>query len=205
MKAQGKPFLSFVEAISQKLYLSGIGHHRFLPVHLQNSFFSMNGTMCSRVCLALALLPQKITISSAYRTKLCPLLFKKVTGISVTDFELLTSIGLFNESLMNDAIYKFRRYEEASLSYAGINRHEGEAVSGFSTVLEEDEYHEMYGAETGTPYLKVGDKVEVAGSGICTVTSVQKERFSVKDSKGKTTRYVYPNAFEYGTVKLHKK
>ena len=105
----------------------------------------------------------------------------------------------------NDAIYKFRRYEEASLSYTGINRHEGEAVGGFSTVLEEDEYHEMYGAETGTPYLKVGDKVEVAGSEICTVTSVQKERFSVKDSKGKTTRYVYPNAFEYGTVKLHKK
>ena len=32
-----------------------------------------------------------------------------------------------------------------------------------------------------------------------------KRTFSVKDSKGKTTRYVYPNAFEYGTVKLHKK
>ena len=183
MKAQGKPFLSFVEAISQKLYLSGIGHHRFLPVHLQNSFFSMNGTMCSRVCLALALLPQKITISSTYRTKLCPLLFRKVTGISVTDFEILTSIGLFNESLMNDAIYKFRRYKEASLSYTGINRYEGEAVGGFSTVLEEDEYHEMYGAETGTPYLKVGDKVEVAGSGICSVTSVQKERFFCKRLK----------------------
>ena len=49
------------------------------------------------------------------------------------------------------------------------------------------------------------DKGEVVDIGFCPVTSVQKERFSVKDSKGKTTRYVYPNAFEYGTVKLHKK
>lgn len=54
------------------------------------------------------------------------------------------------------------------------------------------------------PSLKVGDKVEVVDIGICTVTSVQKERFSVKDAKGKTTRYLYPNAFEYGTVKLHR-
>ena len=138
-------------------------------------------------------------------TKLEPQLFRKVTGISVTDFELLASIGLFNESLMNDAIYKFRRYEESSLSYTGINKHEGEAVGGYSTVLEENEYHDLYGAETDPPYLKVGDKVEVVGSGICTVTSVKKERFSVKDSKGKITRYLYPNAFEYGTVKLHKK
>ena len=89
--------------------------------------------------------------------------------------------------------------------YTGINKHEGEAVGGYSTVLEENEYHDLYGAETDPPYLKVGDKVDVVGAGTCTVTSVQKERFSVKDSKGKTTRYVYPNAFEYGTVKLHKK
>lgn len=138
-------------------------------------------------------------------TKLEPQLFRKVTGISVTDFELLASIGLFNESLMNDAIYKFRRYEESSLSYTGINKHEGEGVGGYSTVLEVNEYHDLYGAETDPPYLKVGDKVDVVGSGICTVTSVKKERFSVKDSKGKITRYLYPNAFEYGTVKLHKK
>lgn len=62
----------------------------------------------------------------------------------------------------------------------------------------------MYGAETEPPYLNVGDKVDVVGVGICTITSVQKERFSVRDSKGKTTRYVCPNAFEYGTVKMHK-
>lgn len=62
----------------------------------------------------------------------------------------------------------------------------------------------MCGEEAMPPSLKVGDKVEVVDIGICTVTSVQKERFSVKDAKGKTTRYLYPNAFEYGTVKLHR-
>lgn len=53
-------------------------------------------------------------------TQLEPGLFKKVTGLSVKDFELLVSLGVFNDSLMNDAVYKFKRYEDASLSYTGI-------------------------------------------------------------------------------------
>ena len=50
-------------------------------------------------------------------TQLEPELFKKVTGLDVKDFELLVSLNVFNEALMNDAIYKFKRYEDASLSY----------------------------------------------------------------------------------------
>lgn len=61
-------------------------------------------------------------------TQLEPVLFKKVTGLVVKDFELLVSLGVFNSSLMNDAIYKFKRYEDASLEYIGINKHEGENV-----------------------------------------------------------------------------
>lgn len=38
VNSQGKPFPAFVEAISQKFYLSGICHCRFLPVHLQKQF-----------------------------------------------------------------------------------------------------------------------------------------------------------------------
>ena len=49
------------------------------------------------------------------------------------------------------------------------------------------------------------DKVEVADIGFCPVTSVQKGRFSVEEAKGQTTRSLYPNAFEYGTVKLSVK
>jgi hypothetical protein len=50
-------------------------------------------------------------------TQLEPGLFKKVTGLTVKDFELLVSLGVFNDALMNDAVYKFRRYEDSSLTY----------------------------------------------------------------------------------------
>ena len=77
-------------------------------------------------------------------TQLEPGLFKKVTGLSVKDFELLVSLGVFNDSLMNDAVYKFKRYEDASLSYTGINRHEGEDRGGWDTVLSDADYNKMF-------------------------------------------------------------
>ncbi len=73
-------------------------------------------------------------------TQLEPELFKKVTGLSKKDFELLVSLGVFNSSLMNDAVYKFKRYEDSSLVYAGINKHENQSVGLFDTVLSADEY-----------------------------------------------------------------
>ena len=73
-------------------------------------------------------------------TQLEPALFKRVTGLSVGDFELLVSIGVFNDSLMNDAVYKFRRYEDSSLVYTGLNRHEGERVGLFDTSISEEDY-----------------------------------------------------------------
>lgn len=73
-------------------------------------------------------------------TQLEPGLFKKVTGLSVRDFELLVSLGVFNSGLMNDAVYKFKRYEDASLEYTGINRHSNEPVGLWSTVITADEY-----------------------------------------------------------------
>ena len=76
-------------------------------------------------------------------TQLEPGLFHKVTGLNLKDFELLVSLGVFNGPLMNDAIYKFKRYEDASLSYTGINRHAGEKVGLYDTVLSAEEYAEM--------------------------------------------------------------
>ena len=77
-------------------------------------------------------------------TQLEPGLFKKVTGLDVKDFELLVSLGVFNDSLMNDAVYKFKRYEDASLSYTGINRHHGEKVGGYDTVVSNEDYSNMF-------------------------------------------------------------
>jgi hypothetical protein len=73
-------------------------------------------------------------------TQLEPGLFKKVTGLSVKDFELLVSLNLFNSALMNDAVYKFKRYEDSSLGYTGLNRHEGEDVGLYDTVLTSTDY-----------------------------------------------------------------
>lgn len=68
-------------------------------------------------------------------TQLEPGLFKRVTGLEVKDFELLTSLGLFNAELMNQAVFQFRRYEDSSLSYTGINKHAGEVVGGWDTTI----------------------------------------------------------------------
>lgn len=77
-------------------------------------------------------------------TQLEPGLFKKVTGLDVKDFEMLCSIGVFNAGLMNDAIFKFKRYEDSSLSYTGINRHEGEDIGGWDTVIKREEYERLF-------------------------------------------------------------
>jgi hypothetical protein len=58
-------------------------------------------------------------------TKLEPDLFKAVTGLTVDDFYLLVSLNVFNSAYMNQAVFAFRRYEDASLSYTGIESHEG--------------------------------------------------------------------------------
>ena len=73
-------------------------------------------------------------------TKLEPGLFKKVTGLTQKDFELLVGLGLFNGPLMEDAVYKFKRYEDASLVYTGIDKHEGEKIGGWDTVISQDEF-----------------------------------------------------------------
>lgn len=76
-------------------------------------------------------------------TQLEPGLFQKVTGLSVDDFELLVSLGVFNGPLMNDAVYKFKRYEDASLVYTGINKHSSDVHVGlFDTTVTVEEFKE---------------------------------------------------------------
>jgi len=77
-------------------------------------------------------------------TQLEPALFKKVTGLVVKDFELLVSLGVFNSALMNDAVYKFKRYEDASLEYIGISKHEAQEVGLYDTVLSQSDYQKNF-------------------------------------------------------------
>ena len=77
-------------------------------------------------------------------TQLEPGLFKKVTGLSVEDFNMLCSLGVFNAPLMNDAIFKFKRYEDASLTYTGINRHAADEVGGWDTTIRKAQYEKLF-------------------------------------------------------------
>ena len=72
-------------------------------------------------------------------TKLEPDLFKTVTGLTVDDFNLLVSLNVFNSAHMNQAVFAFRRYEDSSLSYTGIESHEGLRHFGlYDTVVARD-------------------------------------------------------------------
>jgi len=58
-------------------------------------------------------------------TRLEPDLFLVVTGLTVKDFHLLVQLKVFNTEHMNQAVFAFRRYEDASLRYTGIDSHPG--------------------------------------------------------------------------------
>ena len=77
-------------------------------------------------------------------TQLEPGLFKKVTGLSVEDFNMLCSLGVFNAPLMNDAIFKFKRYEDASLTYTGIDKHSNDEVGGWDTTIRKAQYEKLF-------------------------------------------------------------
>ena len=83
-------------------------------------------------------------------TQIEPELFKKVTGLSVKDFDILCSIGLFDPEKMNQGIFGFRKYENSSLNYTGIDKHEGESVGGWDTVLRREEYEALYSKQQAT-------------------------------------------------------
>lgn len=71
-----------------------------------------------------------------------PELFLSVTGLTIPDFDLLRGLGLFNSAHMNDAVKTFRRFEDASLSYAGVDSHGGLRHWGlFDTVIAAEAEH----------------------------------------------------------------
>jgi len=69
-------------------------------------------------------------------TKLEPDLFEAVTGLTVADFHLLVQLKVFNTERMNEAVFAFRRYEDASLRYTGIDSGQGPGHHGlYDTVV----------------------------------------------------------------------
>ena len=72
-------------------------------------------------------------------TKIEPTLFETVSGLTVKDFHLLVRLKVFNTEQMNQAVFAFRRYEDASLRYTGIESHEGLTHYGlYDTVVAKE-------------------------------------------------------------------
>lgn len=49
---------------------------------------------------------------------------RRVVGVTARN-HLLVRLKVFNTEQMNQAVFAFRRYEDASLRYTGIESHEG--------------------------------------------------------------------------------
>ena len=69
-------------------------------------------------------------------------LFKKVTGLTIPDFELLESLGVFNGAEMNSAVFKFRRYEDSSIGYVGNNQKTQKRIGLYNTVISSSDFVE---------------------------------------------------------------
>ena len=131
-------------------------------------------------------------------TQLEPGLFKKVTGLNVKDFELLCSLGVFNANLMNQAIFSFKRYEDSSLSYTGIDKHEGEDVGGWDTVIKRAEYERMFYNQQAT--MTISNAIqEPEIEEVITVKTEPKKPVTYKPPVS-TTPLVAEKKTEYGKV-----
>ena len=153
-----------------------------------------------------------------------PELFRKVTGLTLKDFSLLVSLNVFNSELMNDAVYKFKRYEDDSLEYTGISTHDGRMIGGWDTVIDTLKIKAEAVVEVSvskdvlttasetddnpTPIeepqitkswkeISIGDTVSHKSLGPGTVMSLD-EKYIIIKFQDRESKFFYPGAFEKG-------
>ena len=158
-----------------------------------------------------------------------PELFRKVTGLNINDFELLVSLNVFNSELMNDAVYKFKRYEDNSLGYTGIDTHKGTIIGGWDTAIDRSQLYskedpkkmpgphveekerikqeskkETTQKQVPRPLwsnLQVGDAVQHKTFGQGVVKSID-DRFIIVAFATKESRFLHPWVFEQGYLSI---
>lgn len=150
-------------------------------------------------------------------TQLEPQLFRKVTGLELKDFELLVSIGVFNSELMNDAVYKFKRYEDSSLSYTGIDTHNGTIIGLWDTAVEmpvvENHFAELGARRTAVPEaveavvakpiverwktIAVGERVKHKSIGTGVVTAID-DKYIFVEFADRERKFLIQASFEKG-------
>ena len=148
-------------------------------------------------------------------TQLEPDLFRKVTGLTIQDFELLISLNVFNAALMNDAVYKFKRYEDSSLSYTGIQAQDLKGIGLYDTVIypqqtpqvvqsvpirQEQKRQEQPAIqpELVTPTHKAGDSVLHKTFGVGTILSIDEKYIVCRFEGNREKKFLYPQVFEQG-------
>ena len=146
-----------------------------------------------------------------------PELFRKVTGLTLKDFELLVSLNVFNSELMNDAVYKFKRYEDSSLEYTGINTHTGTLIGGWDTVVdtsltskeaEPEAIPEPKAIEKVVPIpevepwerIQMGDFVSHKSFGPGQVMFLD-EKYIIVKFPDREAKFLYPSVFEKGYLR----
>ena len=70
-----------------------------------------------------------------------PQLFKEVTGITIPEFERIYDLELFDKARIDTAIYDFKRYEDASLSYTGLETATPDNIGGFESTITREEFY----------------------------------------------------------------
>lgn len=153
-----------------------------------------------------------------------PELFRKVTGLTLKDFSLLVSLNVFNSELMNDAVYKFKRYEDDSLEYTGISTHDGCMIGGWDTVIDtqkikaesivevpvSEDVQNVSSVPDDRPTvteepqttkswkeISIGDTVTHKSLGPGIVMSLD-EKYIIIKFRDRESKFFYPGAFEKG-------
>jgi hypothetical protein len=113
---------------------------------------------------------------------------------------------------MNDAVYKFKRYEDASLIYTGIDKHTGENVGLYNTVISREDYEAMAGMLEQS--RKPDESVDYGKIKVVPGLKVKHEKFGEGCVKGldgnvlvvtfgkMTKNFHYPEVFEDGFLKV---
>ncbi|MBV9766570.1 MAG: hypothetical protein JOZ48_17115, partial [Acidobacteriaceae bacterium] len=112
-------------------------------------------------------------------------LFQKVTGLALIDFEQLVAAKVFNDSKMNDAVWKFRTFEKPSLRYSGAEDEEQRTLGGWN-LRRDEQFAHLINAEI----LKPGD-VLIAPDGFGEISALVTTDYGIVVNG---IRYESPNA-----------
>ena len=141
-----------------------------------------------------------------------PELFRKVTGLTLKDFSLLVSLGVFNSELMNDAVYKFKRYEDSSLEYTAIDtatfeetpvasvQEENTSALDSPVIVGPDRQSQEIETEPWER-LQVGDSVIHKSIGTGTVMAMD-DKYIIVKFPDRESKFLYPGAFEKGYLSV---